>query len=152
MKHQKQPLYRKVNTRARGVHHRFGGDYAHDRSGEKDDDAKRGKMHGRQRRGLDYTPLFKFLQNSVGKKWDDVFSEATARLDRDVPIFWLVARRDEDKEAYVRCGDNSYYSGLYVDDDGILQRVDDSVDETTLSPSCSCCTHTFNGKRFTLSF
>ena len=29
---EKEPLYRKVNTRARGVHHDFGGDYKNDRN------------------------------------------------------------------------------------------------------------------------
>ena len=33
MKSEKKPLYRKVNTKARGVHHNKGGDYADNRNG-----------------------------------------------------------------------------------------------------------------------
>lgn len=68
-----KPLYRKVNTRARGVRHRSGGEYRHERNSKRerrneDAEVSRGSMHGRQQRGLDYTPLFKFLLSKVGKE------------------------------------------------------------------------------------
>ena len=59
-------------------------------------------MHGKQQRGLDYTPLFKFLLKKVGSNWDDVYSEAVSRLDRPDPIFWLVAINENQKKDYVR--------------------------------------------------
>lgn len=138
----KKPLYRKVNTRAHGVFHNIGGDYRRTRHA-------RGKvretMHGKKRRGLDYTPLFRFLLSKVGARWDDVFSEAVARLDRPDPIFWLVARQPSERRAVVCIGESSYFSGLFVDESGILQRVDPGFGPQDIQPSCTCCTHTFNG-------
>lgn len=147
----KQPLYRKVNTTARGVHHRFGGDFREVRSrvNSSEIDIAASGMHKGIRRGLDYTPLFKFLLSRVGCKWDEIYSEAVRRLDRKEPIFWLVALRDEDSQAYVRTGEASYFSGLKVDTEGILQLVDSAVGPNTLVPQCPCCTHTFNGMPFT---
>src|SRR5687767_1318054 len=75
MSYERKPLYRKVNTRARGVHHGFGGDFRHERNTKrfKEADATRGSMHASGNRGLDYTPLFRFLLSSVGRNWDDVY-------------------------------------------------------------------------------
>ncbi|EKE77994.1 hypothetical protein [Gallaecimonas xiamenensis] len=143
------PLFRKVNTKARGVHHRFGGHYRHLRNSK---GAGSTKMAKDVERGLDYTPLFRFLLAKVGQLWDPVFAEAVARLDKKEPIFWLVASDLAHGEPYVRIGENSYFSGLYVDDNGILQRVAPELDETSLAPSCHCCTHTFNGKTFTQEY
>lgn len=154
----REPLYRKVNTRARGVHHGFGGDDRHTRArardefGEDDAPATRAGMHGRRRRGLDYTPLFRFLLARVGEPWDAVYSEVIARLDRPEPIFWLVALPGRARQPYVRVGESSYYSGLYVDDEGRLRVVDPAIGPETLEPTCDCCTHTFNGARFTRPF
>lgn len=53
---------------------------------------------------------------------------------------------------YIRVGESTYYSSLYVDEKGLLQYVDKTIDHTTLEPSCNCCTHTFNGKRFTKKY
>lgn len=146
----KDPLYRKVNTRARGVHHHFGGDYRHERNTKKAQrsDARRESMHGRPRRGLDYTPLFRFLLSKIGEDWDTVYAEAVARLDRTDPIFWMVARREEDRQDVVRMGQSSYYNGLYVDGDNRLQKVDPDLGPERLKADCDCCTHTFNGKPF----
>ncbi len=144
MNRNKKPLYRKVNTKARGVHHRFGGDYSDIRRKE----SAVGMQQGVQR-GLDYTPLFRFLLSCVGEKWNDVFSEAASRLDKPEPIFWLVTMGREEAKDFVLVGESSYYSGLYVDDSELLQIVNPSINETTLEPSCSCCTHTFNGVVFT---
>ncbi|MFL6199341.1 MAG: hypothetical protein ACJ76J_09205 [Thermoanaerobaculia bacterium] len=105
-------------------------------------------MHGKHRRGLDYTPLFKFLLSKVGSDWNDVFSEAVARLDRPEPIFWLVALTEPERRECVRLGESSYYSGLYVDTEGILRIVNPELGPEKMTPLCTCCTHTLNGVRF----
>ena len=143
----KNPLFRKVNTKARGVHHHFGGDYRNNRN----KDTSVGMRHGIQR-GLDYTPLFKFLLSKVGCNWDDVHSEAVSRLDKQEPIYWIVAKDREHGNDYVLIGESSYYSGLYVDENKILQLVAPEISEETLEPTCPCCTHTFNGVPFTKKY
>ena len=105
-----------------------------------------------RRRGLDYTPLFRFLLSRVGSDWDDVYGEARARLDREEPIFWLVARSPAERQEVVRVGESSYFSGLYVADDHTLQLVAPQIGPESLEPSCGCCTHTLNGVRFTRPF
>jgi hypothetical protein len=148
---EKKPLYRKVNTRARGVHHDVGGEFRHDRNTKrvKTSDETRGPMRGRDDRGLDYTPLFRLLMSSVGKNWDAVFGEAVSRLDRQDPIFWLVAQTEAEKQEVVRVGESTYFSGLFVDDKNTLQIVNPRLSVEQLTPSCACCTHTFNGVPFT---
>ncbi len=81
-KFEKKPLYRRVNTRTHGVSHAYGGDYRDSRG----KDTALGMRKG-VRRGLDYTPLFKFLLSKVGHEWDSVFSEAVSRLDKTEPIY-----------------------------------------------------------------
>ena len=92
---EKSPLFRKVNTTAHGVHHRVGGDFRDQRKKDAAGQSEklRQGMHGRKRRGLDYTPLFRFLLSTVGQDWDSIYSEAAGRLDQPEPIFWLVAKR-----------------------------------------------------------
>lgn len=150
----KQPLYRKVNTTAHAVPHRHGGDFRDQRAVLSDTDmaAQRGRMARGVQRGLDYTPLFRFLLARVGQPWAEVYAEACARLDKPQPIFWLVALRAEDEQPYVRIGAASYYSGLKVDAQGLLQRVDPQLGPHSLPPTCRCCTHTFNGERFTQTY
>ncbi len=150
--HDKQPLYRRVNTTAHGVHHDKGGDYRDERRRSESSEAVRGSMGGRKQRGLDYTPLFKFLLSKRGQPWNAVHAEASARLDRQEPIYWLVALPGHERKAYVRLGESSYFSGMYVDETGILQLVDASLGPSSLTPSCKCCTHTFNGVPFTRCF
>ncbi|TXI14996.1 MAG: hypothetical protein E6Q67_15640 [Roseateles sp.] len=147
---EKAPLYRSVNTRTHGVRHGLGGEFRHERhaKGVAASDATHLPMHGKHRHGRDYTPLFRFLQSRVGRRWDEVHAEASARLDTPEPIFWLVARRREDGQAMVRTGESSYFSGLFVDDEGLLQRVDPTLNAQDLTPDCRCCTHTLNGVRF----
>lgn len=149
----KAPLYRKVNTTAHGVHHAKGGNYRDQRNSKARgcSELPRETMHGR-RRGLDYTPLFKFLLANVGRKWNEVHAEAVSRLDRPDPIFWLVALREHQRRPYVLIGESSYFSGMYVDADGLLQLVDPSMGPSSLVPLCRCCTHTFNGLPFTRPF
>jgi hypothetical protein len=143
----KPPLYRKVNTLARGVHHRFGGDFRHQRQGkpEADPEDMRSAMHGKKQRGLDYTPLFRFLLSKIGQDWTAVYSEARSRLDRDEPIFWLVARGKEDQRELVRIGESSFYSGLFVDETNILRQVNPSLAAVDVPVTCTCCTYTLNG-------
>lgn len=118
----------------------------------KQDLAHNGSMHSHHRHGLDYTPLFRFLLSRVGNDWDETYSEAIARIDRSDPIFWLVARSEEERQAYVRLGESAYYSGLYVDGNKRLALVDPTLTVNDLKPTCGCCTHTFNGERFTQSY
>jgi hypothetical protein len=150
----KRPLFRKVNTTARGVDHHHGRDFSDSRNqkAQKAFDGNHQSMHGRKLRGLDYTPLFRFLLSKVGTEWDAVYSEAVARLDRPEPIFWLVARSPYERREVVRLGESTYFSGLYVDEHGLLQRVNPQLRIEDLHPSCGCCTHTFNGKPFTNPF
>lgn len=150
----KSTLYRKVNTTAHGVHHGHGGAFGDERNTKQQERSvgTRQSMHGKRQRGLDYTPLFKFLLSKVGVGWNDVYAEAVSRLDRAEPIFWLVALHEHERKPFVRIGESSYYSGMYVDAAGILQVVDPSLGASSLVPDCKCCTHTFNGVRFTKSF
>ena len=143
----KEPLYRKVNTTAHGVHHHSGPDYRDKRS-----EADAHRMVSGKRRGLDYTPLFRFLLSRVGKPWAPTLQEAQSRLDRDDPIFWLVARAPHEEKPSVRVGESSFYSGLRIDEEGLLQKVDPTINESSLEPGCRCCTHTFNGAPFTRRF
>lgn len=146
----KEPLYRRVNAKARGARHGHGGEYRWERAatGRDDDPPARGSMHAGKRHGLDYTPLFRFLLSRVGRPWDEVLAEAMARLDRPDPIWWMVSDGRTPPLPYVRIGETSYFSGLEVRD-GRLALVDPSCDATTLEPGCSCCTWTFNGRRLT---
>ena len=148
------PLYRKVNTTARGVHHHFGGEYRHARHSNPSRDVGRTheSMGGKIRRGLDYTPLFRFLLSKVGADWTAIQSEAVARLDRPDPIYWLVARSLKDQREFVCVGESTYFSGLYIDAANRLQIVNASIGPNSLHPKCKCCTHTFNGIRFTQVF
>ena len=142
-----KPLYRKVNTTAHGVHHFHGDDYKNYRKR----DTAIGMRQG-IRRGLDYTPLFKFLLSKIGHPWNEIHQAAIARLDHPDPIFWLVAKNVEQQQDIVRVGESSYYSGLFIDDSGLLQVVNPDINETSLVPSCHCCTHTFNGVPFTKKY
>jgi len=143
----KEPLFRKVNTKARSVHHNFGGDFKYSRNKKQETlEQIKGTMHGKKERGLDYTPLFRFLLSKVGSEWNEIFSEAKSRLDKTEPIFWLVALNKDDKKDVIRVGESTYFSGLYVDDDGLLQRSNPEIRTTDLNHYCDCCTHTFNGQ------
>lgn len=146
--HSKEPLFRSVNTRTHNVRHDFGGDYRWSRRREGTLE-ERGTMHAGQQRGRDYTPLFRFLLSRVGKDWTDVHREAVSRPDREEPIFWIVARTEAEQSSYVRIGERSYYSGLYVDENNRLAVVDPSLSVEQMEPICACCTHTFNGIPYT---
>lgn len=106
--------------------------------------------HGAQL-GWDYTPLFKYLLSKVGQPWNDVYKDVKPRLNSTIPIHWMVSTNKDVNTllGYIRVGESTYYSSLYVDNKGLLQYVDKTIDHTTLKPTCKCCTYTFNGKRFT---
>ncbi|MFN3783213.1 MAG: hypothetical protein ACK4R6_04815 [Spirosomataceae bacterium] len=149
MNRDKKPLYRKVNTRAAGVRHVTGGDFKQVRNKKKETrEMVKGTMAQAKHRGLDYTPLFQFLISKVGQLWETVFKEAIARLDKPDPIFWLVATNEDTKKEIVRVGESSYFSGLFVDNAGILQLTNPTLQAVNMVPFCTCCTHTFNGKVF----
>jgi hypothetical protein len=153
----KEPLYRKENKLAIGYRGDIGGDFRHTRNTKKfkRSDNHLSGMGGNKQRGVDYTPLFRFLLSKVGEKWDAVYSEAVSRLDREDPIFWMVYTEDpvvdfhhpdqEMKESF-RAGESSMYSKLMVDENGILQYVNPNLTINDFHKTCHCCTHTFNGK------
>lgn len=152
MNREKEPLYRKVNSKARGCHHRKGTDAKYDRHTK---EGMSTKMKRGEHRGLDYTPLYKFLLSKVGKNWDDVYSEAVSRLVGGDPamIYVLIVRPNDNYQAsFVRTGESTYYNALYVGDDNILQKVDPNFTQNDIIPLCACCTHTFNGKPITRKY
>jgi len=55
-------------------------------------------MRRDRQNGLDYTPLYRFLLSKVGEDFDEVYSEAVARLDRPDPVFHLVARNEAERQ------------------------------------------------------
>ncbi|OKO99784.1 hypothetical protein [Xenorhabdus eapokensis] len=145
--HGKKKLYRRVNTTTHFVFH-HGGEYRWERARQKlirEDMPCFLSMKGKQRRGLDYTPLFMFLLSKVGEKWDAVHSEAIQRLDSPEPLFWLVALHEHEQREYIRCGESSYYNGLFVDGSGFLRKVNPNLSVNDIPVQCQCCTHTFNG-------
>jgi hypothetical protein len=150
----REPLFRRENTRARSRHRPSGGDYRHQRNTklERISDQTRGPMRSHLRHGVDYTPLFRFLLTRVGDDWDTVYGEAASRLDTTDPVFWMVARQPHERRDYVRIGESTYYSGLYVDADNRLRVVNPALGPDSLAPFCPCCTHTFNGVRFTRKY
>ena len=149
MNRDKKPLYRKMNTRARGVRHDFGGDFKYSRYKKRDSlEQVKGSMGGEKERGLDYTPLFKFLLSKEGQDWDEVFSEVSSRLDKLEPIYWMVSLNDNEKEDYIRVGESTYFSGMYVDEDSKLRLVNPQLTVNDMVAFCNCCTHTLNGKIF----
>jgi hypothetical protein len=148
----KKPLlYRSVNTRTHGVRHGSYSAYRYERNtkSEKAAQSNRSSMHCHHRHGFDYTPLYRFLLSKVGQPWGAVFSEANARLDRPDPIFWMVALHESDKQDYVRTDENSYYSGLWVDDAGLLQKVNAQLTPECMKTFYDNRTHTFNGVVYT---
>lgn len=144
---QKEPLYRKVNTRTRMVRHNSGGDFKHERNTKDmlNSEDNRVSMHGKVKRGLDYTPLYRFLLSKVGKDWTATLKEAQSRLDKDDEIYYMVAQREEDKQDIVCLNENSYYNGLFVDENNILQKVNPQAGAEKINYWCTCCTRSFNG-------
>ena len=148
-KYKKKPLYRKDNTKARNHINRSTEHARYDRNTKEGLKRSMRPAKGNTKIGRDYTPLFMFLLSKVGQKWDDIYSEAVSRLDVSDPIWYIVCRDDEDKSVdVVRINESSYYSKLYIDEDGVLKKVNPDLTNEMLYPSCWCCTHTFNGKPY----
>lgn len=150
----KAPLYRKHNKTAYYFNGNTGGDYRDDRHtklAKRDElnEVSRQGMKGKTERGMDYTPLFRFLLPKVGEDWDAVHSEAVSRLDKQEPIFWMVAIHESEKRERVLMGESTYWSGLYVDENNLLQKVNPDLSVDDIHPGCKCCTHTFNGELVT---
>ncbi|RYY34974.1 MAG: hypothetical protein EOP46_11630 [Sphingobacteriaceae bacterium] len=153
MNKDKKPLYRKENKVSLSTKYYVitGGSFRHTRNTKEfqNNEATHMSMNS-GKYGYDYTPLFKFLISKVGKPWDEVYSEAKSRLDKDEPIFWMVAMHQKDRKDIVRTGQSSYFSGLFVDDDGLLQKVAPDFDEEDFGNSLYLDypreTHSFNGK------
>ncbi|HEY3984603.1 hypothetical protein [Cedecea sp.] len=142
-------LYRSVNTTTRHRSNNPGAEYRRERNRKKVEDerlATRETMHGRQKRGRDYTPLFYFLIKHIGKPWDEIFSEVCGRLDTTEPVFWLVALHENEQRDLVCIDESSYYPGLFVDGNGILQQVNPSITGHDVKVTCRCCTHTYMGE------
>lgn len=145
----KKPLYRKVNTRTHRVWHNTGSEAKYDRN-TKEGLQKSMKKHIKH--GLDFSPLYMFLLSKVGCKWDEVYSEAKSRLpigETDAINHLLRENKYIEHWGYCRAGENSLYSTLYVDENGLLQKTHPDLHIESLYPSCGCCTHTFNGKPLT---
>ncbi|WP_426668117.1 hypothetical protein ACPPVU_18625 [Mucilaginibacter sp. McL0603] len=138
MNRKKESLYRKENKVSLSCKYYVvkGGDFRHERNTKQflNNEASHAPMHSGQF-GYDYTPLFKFLLSKVGKDWDEVFSEANSRLDKQEPIFWMVAIHAHEKKDIIRCGESSYYSGLFVDENGLLQKVNPVANVDHLKPA-----------------
>jgi hypothetical protein len=149
MKRGKSPLYRKENKVSLSTRYYVttGSEFRYQRhtKGFLNDDRMHLPMNS-GKHGYDYTPLFRFLLSKVGSAWDDVYSEAKSRLDTPDPIFWMVALREEDKREVVRTGESSYYSGLYVDHEGLLQKVNPDLEHYTPGFVHPGETISFNGK------
>ena len=141
MNRRKENLYRKVNTRALRVYHHLGSDAKYDRNTKK---GVSKSMKSGIHRGLDYTPLFKFLLSRIGRPWKETYSESIFRLDKKEPIFYMVDIQNNSKDDYFNW-ENSKFSILIVDKDGLLQKKNPLLKNEDFSPSCNCCTYTFNG-------
>ena len=146
MNRDKKPLYRKKNTTTFNVNHMYGLPARDERNTKA---GMSGRMVHGKRRGLDYTPLYKYLLSKVGCLWAEVSRDVLTRLDDPEALWNIVTKPDEIPERMRRSGESSYYSGLFIDDAGLLQIVDPMIDINELYPHCKCCTHTFNGIPFT---
>lgn len=148
----KEKLYRKVNKLV--IHYRGdkGSEYRYERNTKKMKNFEGDKKSMKKKdRGMDYTPLYKFLLSKVGCVWKEVHSEAVSRLDREEPIFWMVIldpTSPHHSRSYsngvVWLGESSQYNALTVNSDGILVKIKE--DAFPWPATCSCCTYTFNGK------
>lgn len=143
-----KPLYRKENKVSLSNKYNVstGSEYRYQRHSKaflNDDRNHKSMTSGKY--GYDYTPLFKFLLSKVGSDWDKIYAEAKARLNDPEPIFWMVALQESERRSIVRLGDSTYYSGLFVDDDGILAIVNPNISSTELPDPHPGETISFNG-------
>lgn len=110
----KKPLYTKINRTTRGIHRmNAGGEYRDERNSKKQPEGNRKSMGKKEKRGLDYTPLYKFLLSKVGQDWASVHSEAVSRLDCEAPIYHMVAILEKERQDIVAISEFTYFNGLY---------------------------------------
>lgn len=142
MNKKKEPLYRKMNSTAHGIYkyRNLGGDYSEVRNTKANKEHGLKKMKRGVERGLDYTPLYRFLQSKEGCYWPDVHSEAISRLDKQDPIWRMVLQSKNDDPIMAHA--NDLWHTMYVDDENILRFIDRAA---TVKES-SHCTKTLNGK------
>jgi len=76
------------------------------------------------------------------------FCRSEPRLDTTDPVFWLVARSSNVARDFVLVGESSYFSGMFINPEGILQLARPELTAEDMVATCTCCTHTFNGVRF----
>lgn len=173
MKFDKKPLYRKIrnNESFAHYHNRNWQRYKHSRNTKKvfvDDEVvglknNTEKMSSHNTNGYDYTPLFKFLQSKVGQNWNEIYSEAKSRLDKEEPIWWIVQKTklidgkrlslNHHPTCYLqpielfsisRIGESTYWRGLYIDENNVLQYIDKNA--TYELHKYDHWTHTLDGK------
>ena len=126
MKEQKNPLYRKINTKSLSTRYWVEGKpkYKHDklkyeREGLMVIPIKRRRVHGCNWGNFNYNPLFRFLHSKVGSNWDEIYSECCDRLLYREPVWVLVDRYYKGYDT-VRFGENNYWDKLYINEYGIL--------------------------------
>ncbi|WEK21027.1 MAG: hypothetical protein P0Y49_07725 [Candidatus Pedobacter colombiensis] len=144
----KKPLYRKENkvslsnkyNVSTGSEYRY---HRHSKAFLNDDRNHKSMTSGKY--GYDYTPLFKFLLSKVGSDWDQIYAEAKARLNDPAPIFWMVAMHESERRNLVRLGESTYYSGLFVNEDGKLTIVNPNVSSYDFPDPYPGETLSFNG-------
>lgn len=71
-----------------------------------------------------------------------------SRLDKSEPIFWMVSLNEIDKKDFIGTGESTYFSGLFVDENNILQKCNPELTKENMIKFCDCCTHTFNGETY----
>ena len=168
----KPPLYRKVNKRTHNGFWHYVSipklKYRYERGKKQDvfpEHLPIKRHNSIYQTGYDYTPLIKFLHAHVGQEWNAVYQECVSRLDSSKPITWMVVNVNErglvvdnyPNEELPKCvgrslGEESYWSALWVDDEGILQFVDanysllDDLTEEWKSRYSKTWTVSWNGK------
>ena len=63
------------------------------------------------------SPLYNFLEKSVGRYWDDIYSEIRAVASKDSLVGFHLLQH---VHMYVDRGDHKHYSSFHIDDEGIL--------------------------------
>ena len=99
----------------------------------------RRRQHGWNSKTLNENlrPLYQFLDKSVGRDWNDVYSEICANLNPTKAIDFHVFQHLGWHVDLHRHGrhDHRYYGGLYVDDDGILCKAPHRRYERPVAPT-----------------
>lgn len=148
MNKQIKPLYRKENKVSLSNKYNVstGSEYRYSRHTKASlNDDRNHKPMNSGKHGYDYTPLFKYLLSKVGSDWDETYSEAKSRLHDHAPIFWMVALHQSAQKDIVRLGESSYYSGLFVCQNGRLAIVNPNITPADLPKPHPGETLSFNG-------